>query len=101
MAPPHLDPSARGAAPQPRGKGPLVPPELPALANALAKPPAGRALRSALRELYDTGLETEKGLVIARARVRAIQEDVFRTLRARGLEPRLLLSDGTNEFVHH
>lgn len=66
-----------------------------------AKAPSGRALRSALRELYGTGLETENGPVITRARVRAIQEDVFRALRARGLEPRLLLFDGTNEFVHH
>ncbi|MGI0156356.1 MAG: hypothetical protein ACREDE_09555, partial [Thermoplasmata archaeon] len=66
-----------------------------------AKPPSGRALRSALRELYDTGLETEAGPVITRARVRAIQEDVFRTLLGQGLKPRLLLFDGTNEFVHH
>jgi transposase len=66
-----------------------------------ATPPSGRVLRASLRKLYDTGLETEKGPIISRARVRAIQEDVFRTLRAQGLEPRLLLFDGTNEFVHH
>ncbi len=64
-------------------------------------PPSGRALRAALRKLYDTGGETEDGALLTRARVRAIQEDVFRALRAQGLEPRLLLFDGTNEFVHH
>jgi transposase len=64
-------------------------------------PPSGRVLRASLRKLYDTGLETKDGPILSRARVRAIQEDVFRTLRAQGLEPRLLLFDGTNEFVHH
>ncbi|MGH9920005.1 MAG: hypothetical protein ACRD6W_14210, partial [Nitrososphaerales archaeon] len=65
------------------------------------EPPSGRALRAALRKLYDTGLETPKGPILTRARVRAIQEDIFRTLRAQGLEPHLLLFDGTNEFFHH
>jgi transposase len=64
-------------------------------------PPSGRALRGALRKLYDTGGEGAKGPILTRARVRAIQEDVFRTLRSQGLEPHLLLFDGTNEFVHH
>ena len=63
--------------------------------------PSGRVLRAALRDLYGTDLETPTGPILTRARVRAIQEDVFRTLRAQGLEPHLLLFDGTNEFVHH
>lgn len=66
-----------------------------------SSPPSGRALRGALRKLYDTGLESQKGPVLTRARVRAIQEDVFRALQSQGLEPHLLLFDGTNEFVHH
>ena len=66
-----------------------------------AEPPSGRVLRSALRDLYDTGDQTDDGIILTRARVRAIQEDIFRTLRQQGLEPRLLLFDGTNEFVHH
>src|SRR5208282_6011243 len=64
-------------------------------------PPSGRVLRAALRKLYDTGYQTDGGVILTRARVRAIQEDVFRSLRDQGLEPRLLLFDGTNEFVHH
>ncbi len=64
--------------------------------------PDGRVLRTALRQLYDTGEETEEGSpILTRARVRAIQEDVFRTLQGQGLHPRLVLYDGTNEFVHH
>ncbi len=64
-------------------------------------PPSGRALRAALRKLYDTGYQTDEGVILTRARVRSVQEDIFRTLRQQGLEPRLLLFDGTNEFVHH
>ena len=64
-------------------------------------PPSGSSLRASLRKLYDTGLESSVGPILTRARVRAIQEDIFRALRARGLEPHLLLFDGTNEFVHH
>ena len=72
------------------------------LLSPWTEPPSGRALRAALRELYDTGDETEEGKpVLTRARVRAIQEEVFRTLLAQGLEPRLLVFDGTNEYVHH
>ena len=65
------------------------------------RPPSGPALRAALRKLYDTGLESANGPVLTRARVRAIQEEIFRSLLSQGLEPRLLLYDGTNEFVHH
>ena len=64
--------------------------------------PSGRVLRSALRELYVTDRTTQEGdPILTRARVRAIQEDVFRTLHSQGLEPHLLVFDGTNEFFHH
>ena len=72
------------------------------LLSPWSSPPSGRALRTTLRDLYDTGEETKEGApILTRARVRAIQEDVFRTLRGQGFEPRLVLYDGTNEFVHH
>lgn len=59
-------------------------------------------MRSALRELYATDRQTQEGdPILTRARVRSIQEDVFRTLRSQGLEPHLLVFDGTNEFFHH
>ena len=63
--------------------------------------PSGRVLRQALRTLYGTTLKTENGPVLTRARVRAVQEEVLRTLLAQGLEPRLVVFDGTNEFFHH
>lgn len=64
--------------------------------------PSGRVLRAVLRDLYGTGEKAPDGdPVITRARVRAIQEDVFHTLLSQGLEPDLLVFDGTNEFFHH
>lgn len=66
-----------------------------------SSPPSGRALRAALRDLYGTGLEGKDGPVITRARVRAIQEEVFRALKEQDHEPRHLIFDGTNEYMNH
>lgn len=40
-------------------------------------------------------------MVLTRARVRKIEEDVLRTLLAKGLDLRYLLFDGTNFFTYH
>lgn len=62
----------------------------------------GDNLRRALRVLFDTGRRTTaEEPILTRARVHAIEEDVFRTLLQRGLHPRYLIFDGTNFFAYH
>jgi hypothetical protein len=62
----------------------------------------GDNLRQALRLLFDTGRRTTaEEPILSRARVHAIEEDVFRTLLQRGLHPRYLIFDGTNFFAYH
>ena len=57
---------------------------------------------SALRLLFGTDRENKAGeIVLTRARVHRIEEEVFRTLLAKGMEMRYLLFDGTNFFTYH
>ena len=64
--------------------------------------PSAKRLRQALRSLFDTGRRSEGGEpILSRARVHAIEEDVFRALLAQGLRPRHLFFDGTNFFSYH
>lgn len=61
-----------------------------------------RALLAALRLLFGTNEENKDGeMVLTRARVRRIEEQVLRTLLAKGLDLRYLLFDGTNFFTYH
>ena len=61
-----------------------------------------RSMLSALRLLFGTDRENKAGeIVLTRARVHRIEEEVFRTLLAKGMEMRYLLFDGTNFFTYH
>jgi len=61
-----------------------------------------RAMLAALRLLFGTDEENKDGeMILTRARVRRIEEQVLRTLLAKGLDLRYLLFDGTNFFTYH
>ncbi|MGI0130405.1 MAG: IS1634 family transposase, partial [Thermoplasmata archaeon] len=61
-----------------------------------------RAMLATLRLLFGTRRTTQDGeMVLTRARVRRIEEQVLRTLLAKGLDLRYLLFDGTNFFTYH
>ncbi len=64
--------------------------------------PSARTLRRYLKRLYGNGEKEERGRgLLTRAVVHRIEEDVFRTLVKKGIDPRLLLFDTTNFFVDH
>ncbi|MDE2044342.1 MAG: IS1634 family transposase [Thermoplasmata archaeon] len=64
--------------------------------------PSARTLRRHLKRLYGNGEKEERGRgLLTRAVVHRIEEDVFRTLVKKGIDPRLLLFDTTNFFVDH
>ena len=61
-----------------------------------------RSMLSALRLLFGTDQEDQDGeTVLTRARVHRIEEEVFRSLLALGMEMKYLLFDGTNFFTYH
>lgn len=61
-----------------------------------------RAMLATLRLLFGTDRENNAGeMVLTRARVRKVEEQVLRTLLAKGLDLRYLLFDGTNFFTYH
>ncbi len=64
--------------------------------------PSSRTLRRYLKRLYgkDEGPERGEG-TLSRAATRRIEEHVFRTLLAKGIDPRFLLFDTTNFFAYH
>ena len=64
--------------------------------------PSSRTLRRYLKRLYgkDEGPERGEG-ILSRAATRRIEEHVFRTLLAKGIDPRFLLFDTTNFFAYH
>ena len=64
--------------------------------------PSSRTLRRHLKRLYGRGEQDERGRgLLTRAVVHRIEEDVFRTLVRKGIDPRFLLFDTTNFFVEH
>jgi len=65
-------------------------------------PPSARTLLRSLRKLFGTGRQKgSRAPLLSRARVRRIEADVFRNLMQKGLDPRWLIFDTTNHFVHH
>ena len=64
--------------------------------------PSSRTLRRYLKRLYGSGEQDERGRgLLTRAVVHRIEEDVFRALVKKGIDPRFLLFDTTNFFVEH
>ncbi len=64
--------------------------------------PSSRTLRRYLKRLYGKGEGPERGEgTLSRAATRKIEEQVFRTLLAKGIDPRFLLFDTTNFFAYH
>ncbi len=74
---------------------------LPFLLPSIGRPPS-RTLRRYLKRLFGRGEEDERGRgLLTRAVVHRVEEDVFRTLVKKGIDPRFLLFDTTNFFVEH
>lgn len=64
--------------------------------------PSSRTLRRYLKRLFGHGEQEERGRgLLTRAVVHRVEEDVFRTLVKKGIDPRFLLFDTTNFFVEH
>ncbi len=74
---------------------------LPILWNAQSRPSAS-TLRRYLRRLLETGRTKGQGApILTRAVTRQVEEEVFRTLLARGIPPKWLLFDTTNFYTYH
>ncbi len=74
---------------------------LPFLLPSVGRP-SSRTLRRYLKRLFGHGEQEERGRgLLTRAVVHRIEEDVFRTLVKKGIDPRFLLFDTTNFFVEH
>jgi transposase len=64
--------------------------------------PSSRTLRRYLKRLFGSGEQEERGRgILTRAIVHRVEEDVFRALVKKGIDPRFLLFDTTNFFVEH
>ena len=64
--------------------------------------PSGETLRRYLRRLLDTGRRAGEGQpILARTVTRQVEEEVFRTLLAKGIPPKWLLFDTTNFYTYH
>ena len=64
--------------------------------------PSSRTLRRYLKRLYGVEEKEKRGEgLLSRAVTHRIEEHVFRTLLAKGLDPRFLLFDTTNFFAYH
>ncbi|MDG6912408.1 MAG: IS1634 family transposase [Nitrososphaerota archaeon] len=64
--------------------------------------PSPRTLRRYLKRLYGNGEKEERGEgILSRAVTHRIEEHVFQTLLAKGIDPSWLLFDTTNFFAHH
>jgi transposase len=74
---------------------------LPFLLPSIGRP-SSRTLRRYLKRLFGHGEQDERGRgLLTRAIVHRVEEDVFRTLVKKGIDPRFLLFDTTNFFVEH
>jgi transposase len=74
---------------------------LPFLMPSVGRP-SSRTLRRYLKRLFGNGEQDERGRgVLTRAVVHRVEEDVFRALVKKGIDPRFLLFDTTNFFVDH
>ncbi|MGI0068239.1 MAG: hypothetical protein ACREB9_07520 [Thermoplasmata archaeon] len=64
--------------------------------------PSPRTLRRYLGRLYGIGEKEQRGEgLLSRAVTHRVEEHVFRTLLAQGIDPSWFLFDTTNFFVHH
>jgi transposase len=64
--------------------------------------PSPRTLRRYLGRLYGIGEKERRGEgLLSRAVTHRVEEHVFQTLLAKGIDPSWLLFDTTNFFVHH
>ena len=74
---------------------------LPLVLPAVGRP-SSRTLRRYLLRLYGAGEKEERGEGhLSRTVTHRVEEQVFRTLLAKGIDPSWLLFDTTNFFAHH